>query len=435
MTIALISPKGVGMGRAEENTQTANLYSKLSNINSLQELMACPNSPLLTIASMAKPYFDTIEYLDEEVDSLDFSKGYDIVAMSFMTQQATRAYELAAQFRHLGSYTICGGMHPTSLPDEASQYFDTVFVGECENTWRDFIRDYQRGTPHKIYRNQAIIAMEQVPMPSYELLRMEKYRTIPVQISRGCPHNCAFCASTKVYGPQYRHKSVSQILDELAVIQRQKTFPHIYFTDDNMLVQKKFSLELLEAFQGQRMRWMTHTDIGVAEQKEILSRLYAAGCRKVVIGFESIVSDSLLHMEKWKYARLPQYAKAIETIQSYGIGVWGTFIVGLDHDDRSVFQKVIDFTLENHLYGAMISVPTPFPGSALYAQLEREGRILTKHWGSYTLWNVVVSPKNMTAKDLEDGFSRTLRAIYSKEASHERLEYFKELWKRRQTGP
>ena len=126
---------------------------------------------------------------------------------------------------------------------------------------------------------------------------------------------------------------------------------------------------------------MTHTDIGVAEQKEILSRLYAAGCRKVVIGFESIVSDSLLHMEKWKYARLPQYAKAIETIQSYGIGVWGTFIVGLDHDDRSVFQKVIDFTLENHLYGAMISVPTPFPGSALYAQLEQEGRILTKHWG------------------------------------------------------
>ena len=108
MTIALISPKGEGMGRAEENTQTANLYSQLSNINSLQELMACPNSPLLTIASMAKPYFDTIEYLDEEVDSLDFSKGYDIVAMSFMTQQATRAYELAAQFRHLGSYTICG---------------------------------------------------------------------------------------------------------------------------------------------------------------------------------------------------------------------------------------------------------------------------------------------------------------------------------------
>ncbi|MFQ9799335.1 MAG: hypothetical protein ACLR23_10810 [Clostridia bacterium] len=101
---------------------------------------------------------------------------------------------------------------------------------------------------------------------------------------------------------QYRHKSVSQILDELAVIQRQKTFPHIYFTDDNMLVQKKFSLELLEAFQGQRMRWMTHTDIGVAEQKEILSRLYAAGCRSRSSGLKVLSPTPFF---TWRNGNMP----------------------------------------------------------------------------------------------------------------------------------
>lgn len=173
---------------------------------------------------------------------------------------------------------------------------------------------------------------------------------------------------------------------------------------------------------------MTHTDIGVAKQKEILELLYSSGCRKLVVGFESIESKSLKTLEKWKYDRLSEYSKSIETIQSYGIGVWGTFIVGLDGDDKSVFQKVIDFTLENNLYGAMISVPTPFPGSRLYRQLDAENRILTKHWGSYTLWNVVVKPKNMTVRELEEGFEYTLKSIYSKDATWKRMEHFKAIY-------
>jgi radical SAM superfamily enzyme YgiQ (UPF0313 family) len=108
--------------------------------------------------------------------------------------------------------------------------------------------------------------------------------------------------------------------------------------------------------------------------------------------------------------------------------VWGTFIVGLDGDDTSVFQRVIDFTLENNLYGAMISVPTPFPGSSLYERLLKEERILSLNWGSYTLWNVVVKPKNMSVEELKDGFRYTLLQIYSKEATEKRMEYFKNIY-------
>ncbi len=435
MDIALISPKGVKMGRKEEMDKTARIYADLVNIDSLQELMSCPNSPLLTIAAMATPYFDQIAYIDEETEEIDWSRRYDMVGMSFMTQQASRAYELADAFRARGVYTICGGMHPTNLPGQTLEHFDTVFIGEGEHTWPLFMQDYREGRPRRLYRNDRLVEMSEVLQPRYDLLDFSRYRTIPVQISRGCPHNCEFCASTKVYGPVYRHKSVQQVMEELQLIRRYRRYPHVYFTDDNMLVNPRFSLQLLREMKGMGIHWMTHTDIGVASRQEILRHLYDAGCRKMVIGFESIVPQSLQSLEKWKFKRLPEYAKAIRVIQSYGIGVWGTFIVGLDSDDRSVFQRVVDFTMENHLYGAMISVPTPFPGSALFDRLNRENRILTKHWGDYTLWNVVVRPKNMTVEELEEGFSYTLRQIYSPAASRERQAYFRNIYRNRLERP
>ncbi|MEF2965920.1 radical SAM protein [Paenibacillus sp. M1] len=428
MRLALISPKGVAMGTDEENKRTRSIYEQLNHIESLKELMSCPNLPLLAVGALAKDDFDDIVYIDEEIETIPWNTPFDMVAMSFMTQQATRAFELADKFREMGTYLIAGGMHPTNSPEETLQYYDTVFIGEAEITWSEFISDFRKGLPKKTYVNDCEIDMNQVPIPRYDLLNMTKYKTIPIQISRGCPHNCEFCASTKVYGPRYRHKSVERVLQEIEIVKSYKKNPHIYFTDDNMLVNKKMAIRLLDGMKDGGFRWMTHTDISVADHDDVLERLYPSGCRKLVIGFESIVPESLKNIEKWKYRRLDSYGESIAKIQSHGIGVWGTFIVGLDSDDKSVFQRVIDFTMNNHLYGAMISVPTPFPGSRFYSRLEEEGRILTRHWGSYTLWNVVVRPTNMTVQELQDGFEYTLNQIYSKEASLRRMTHFKEIF-------
>ena len=192
--------------------------------------MSCPNSPLLTIGALATPFFDEIVYIDEEIETIDDTVKYDMVGMSFMTQQASRAYELGDKFRRMGVYTVCGGMHPTNLPEQTLEHFDTVFIGEGEYTWACFMEDYKRGRPKRIYRNMREIDMKTVSVPRYDLLKMEYYRTIPVQISRGCPHNCAFCASTKVYGPRYRHKSVEQVLVEIEAIKALKKNPHIYLS-------------------------------------------------------------------------------------------------------------------------------------------------------------------------------------------------------------
>jgi len=428
MKLTLISPKGVGLGTNDENRWTEALYDSLNGIDSLRELMSCANSPLLAVAAILEDFFDEMVYIDEEIEDIDWTQHFDMVAMSFMTQQASRAFVLAEKLKEKGVYLIAGGMHPTNSPEETIKYFDTVFIGEGEITLPQFMRDYLQKKPLRIYENKHEINMDEVPMPRYDLLKMDKYRTIPLQISRGCPHNCEFCASTKVYGPKYRHKSVGRVMQEIEIIQKLKPNPHIYFTDDNMLVKKDFAIELLDTLKDKKIRWMTHTDISVADQDEILKRLFAAGCRKLVIGFESIIPESLCTIEKWKYNRMQKYGEEIQKIQSYGIGVWGTFIVGLDGDDKSVFQRVVDFTLGNNLYGAMISVPTPFPGSSLYERLLKEGRILSLNWGSYTLWNVVVQPKNMSVEELKEGFRYVLSQIYSKEATEKRMEYFKNIY-------
>lgn len=429
MRLALISPKGVGMGTNKENRKTAELYDKLNNISSLRELMLCPNSPLLTVAAIAQKDFEEIVYIDEEIEEIDYNEYFDIVAMSFMTQQASRAFELAKIFKEKrGSYVIAGGMHPTNSPEEAGKYFDTVFIGEVEVIWSNFMNDFLTGSPKKFYRNTFEIDMESVPVPMYSLLKMDSYKTIPIQISRGCPHDCNFCASTKVYGKKYRHKTIERVIEEIEIVKKLKQNANIYFTDDNMLVNKAFSSELLKRLADLNVRWMSHTDVGITDYDEILSLLYPSGCRKLVIGFESINPKSLEKLEKWKYIRINTYQDAIKKIQSYGVGVWGTFIVGLDDDHKDIFQRIVDFTLKNNLYGAMISVLTPFPGSKIFEQLESENRILTKHWGSYTLWNVVVEPKNMSVKELEEGFEYVLEQIYSKEAVAARLNYFKQIY-------
>lgn len=434
MRIGLISPKGVAMGTNVENKRTADIYNQLEGIQSLKELMSCPNSPLLTIAAIIEPYFEEIEFIDEEIDDIDFDRHYDMIAMSFMTQQASRAFVLAEIFRKKNIYLVSGGMHPTNSPEETLEYFDTVFIGEGEVTWPEFMEDYLRGKPKRIYKNSSIIDMDTIPLPRYDLLKFGRYKTIPVQISRGCPHNCEFCASTKVYGSTYRHKSIHKVIEEIELIKKYKQIPNIYFTDDNMLANKKFSIELLRELKKIKFRWMTHTDISVADSNEILDLLYDAGCRKVVIGFESLNPIALEHLEKWKYKRLSTYGESIQKIQSHRVGVWGTFIVGLDDDDSTVFQRIVDFTNENNLYGAMISVPTPFPGSKLYERLNRENRILTKHWGNYTLWNVVVQPAKMTVEELQEGFEFTLKTIYSAEAVAKRRDYFKNIFLRYRRG-
>jgi radical SAM superfamily enzyme YgiQ (UPF0313 family) len=212
-----------------------------------------------------------------------------------------------------------------------------------------------------------------------------------------------------------------------------KYFPktRIGFADDNIFVSRNFSKTLLSRLKDLKIRYMGQSDISVAEDEELLDLLRRSGCNYLIIGFESLNRDNLDHINKnrWKSKYLDKYAAYIERIQSHGIGVLGAFIVGFDHDTLDSINNVSEFIIQNHLYGAQITVLTPLPGSRLREKMEKQNRILHSDWEKYTYLDVVFKPKKMTADELQDGLLGIYQQCFSRDVHLKKMKHLKDIFK------
>jgi radical SAM superfamily enzyme YgiQ (UPF0313 family) len=429
--VALISPKGNAFGK---NEKLIEFLKSTNGMDSFRALWTGPNLGLITIAALFPADWE-VEYIDENYKEIDYEKKYDIVCISAMTQQIVNAYQIIGKFKELNILTVIGGIHATVLPDEAMQHADVVMVGEGEITWPQFISDYENGNIKRVYRDDVDkkYQFEGQIMPRFDLLKGYDYPIITLQTTRGCPHDCSFCCASKVFGSGYRRKDNSDILKELEIIQ--KMFPNalILFADDNFLVHRKECKKLLKEILSLDIRWLAQTDVSIAQDNELLELMVLSGCQWVVVGFESVHFDSLYQLDNknWKLKQLPGYEQAIEKIQSFGIGVYGTFIVGLDEDDINVFDQTEDFIKRNKLYAVNITVPTPLPGTRLRETLHSENRILTDDWSFYTFWDVTIRPKKMKVYELEEGLLRIYKNIFDDSHIYQRLTHMKHLAKSR----
>jgi len=428
MKIGLISPKGSSWSN---NKYFQEYWHNNPNAASYRNYWTGLGTGLLVVAALT-PKHHEIELVDENVSPIDFNKDYDLVGISFMTQQATRAYEVADEYRKRQVKVILGGIHPTVLPEEAKRHADSVVIGEVEYLWGKILTDVENNRLQDFYRAEKLVDMKDSPVPRFDLLDNKKYLLAWIQTSRGCPHDCDFCAASKVYGRTYREKADEQIVKE---IESAKTvFPNVryYFADDNFFVNKNKRRRLLEKLIPLKIRWMAQTDVSIAEHDDLLDLAYRSGCIFLFIGFESLNAGSLRKVDKdeWKYKRLEKYPEYIRKIQSFGIGVQGAFIVGFDEDDSSVFNGVSDFIVENKLYGAQITILTPLPGTTVRLALEKEGRITGNDWRSYTGFDVNFTPRKMTKDELERGVVRIYQKITEKEVFLKNMEHFKDIHKK-----
>ena len=425
MRIALISPRGSFFGKNEE---FYDFWESSIDSKAYRDRWSGISSGLLIVAALTPPAYQ-IDFIDDNVDTIDFTARYDLVGISGTTQQAPRAYEIADEFRKKGITVVMGGIHATVLPQEAKEHSDSVVVGEAEHVWPILIDDFGKGLLKPYYRSERPIELKDSPIPRYDLLDKDKYRIFWVQTTRGCPHDCEFCAASKIYGSRYRTKGIAQVVKEIETIKRHVGDFRLYFADDNLFVNKRFYLPLLEKMAQLKMKWMAQTDIAVARNNELLEMLRRSGCIFLFIGLESLTEEGLRSIDKhgWKLKHLHRYSDYVQNIQQHGIGVQGAFIVGLDSDDPSVFDKVIEFVNANHLYGVQVTIVTPLPGTRLRERLERENRILSNDWGNYTGWDVNFVPKGMTAKQLERGLVTVYRAVTSREVFLKNMKYFKQI--------
>lgn len=401
-----------------------------------------PSLSLLTIAALTPSEVD-VELVQEDFAAIDFQKRYDVVGITAMTQSAERAYAIADRFRALGAHVVIGGIHATVLPEEAALHADTVVVGEAEELWPRFVEDFRNGVPARIYRNPPdhCVDLTRSPVPRYELLRGREslldprryYNFVPIQVTRGCPHDCEFCLVSSIYGKKPRVKTMQQVRAEILSIKRNLPNRLILFADDNLFIDRRFAKDLLRELIELKVRWIGQSDIAIGEDDELLELIYRAGCLFLLIGFESLDPGNLAGMNRntWKLRQLRSYEKNLRAIQEHGIMVFGSFIFGLDNDDAGVFARVVDFMNRNHMTGQM-TIATPLPGSRMYDRLKQQGRFLYQEpfWDRCTFLDVLYDLQNMTKEQAEDGFVWAYRQVFNEQGFRERAAYFKEVYKK-----
>jgi radical SAM superfamily enzyme YgiQ (UPF0313 family) len=400
-------------------------------VNRGKIIASLPSLALLIIAALT-PEDVGIEYVEvPDINQHKINPDFDLVAISTYSAQIFEAYELADRYRSQGIKVVMGGPHVTMLPEEAKPHVDAVVVGEAEPIWGELINDFKQGKLKQFYKATKAYDLSQSPLPRYEFLNQSKHNRITIQTTRGCPHDCEFCAASKILGP-YRKKPVDLVVRDIEAIKKHWKNPFVEFADDNTFVDKEWSKKLLSALIPLNIKWFTETDISVAEDEELLELLRPSGCHQLLIGFESVLRDNLEGMDKndWKLRQYDHHLSAIEKIQSKGVSVDGCFVLGLDSDGLDIFEKTRDFIERSQLLEAQITVLTPFPGTRLYHRLKREKRLLKDiFWDRCTLFDVNFVPKNMTVEQLEDGLAWLGSKIYSEEAHNRRIEHYKQIVK------
>lgn len=399
-------------------------------------IASLPSLGLLTLAGMTPDKFE-VGYI-EIADIKNINEppnSFDIVAISTYSAQIYEAYELARRYRNKGIKTVIGGPHVTYLAEEAKENCDSVVIGEGEAVWLELLSDFEKGKLKPFYNSfDKEFDLKDSPMPRFDLLNPKKYNRLTVQTSRGCPHQCEFCAASILISKKYKQKPSGKVLQEIRAIKKIWEKPFIEFADDNTFVNKKYWKELLRELKEEGIRWFTETDVSVADDDELLDNIRESGCQQVLIGLESPAKEGLDGIElisNWKLNQLAKYKTAIDKIQSHGITVNGCFILGLDGHEKGIFNEVWEFVKESGLYEVQITVMTPFPETPLYRRLANEKRILRERdWAKCTLFDVNFQPKNMSVNELEKGFRDLAEKVYSEESTQYRRTRYKEMLKR-----
>jgi radical SAM superfamily enzyme YgiQ (UPF0313 family) len=374
----------------------------------------------LCVCAALTPREHEVDIVDECVEEVNFDEPVDLVGITSITSTAPRAYEIADEYRRRGVKVVLGGTHPSALPDEAASHADAVVVGEAEATLPALFDDFKAGRLKPLYRAEEIDENSPIATPRRDLIPKKNYLVYnAVQTSRGCPHRCTFCTTYALYGKRYRTRPVEDVVSEIRSIGG-KTY---IFADDNALGNRKWAKELLRALVPLHIHWAGQATVLVADDDELLALLRRSGCRGLVLGLESTSQQSLLAANK-NFADVADYLPRVRKLQSYGIQLWGSFLFGFDSDTVRTCMDSVRFACKAELAMSCYPVLTPYPGTSVYEELEREGRLLTKDWSKYNGANVVFQPKNMTAEELHLCQIAAFGDFYSLGAISRRLGFF-----------
>lgn len=364
---------------------------------------------LATLAALVPEELNAeITLQDEGVQTLDLDFDADIVGLSAITGTAPRTYEIADTLRARGQTVVLGGVHPTLLPDEAARHADAVVVGHAEDSWPELLRDFSRGQLKPRY-HRATPRELKVPVPRRDLLKQKRYITTnSIEATRGCPYKCDFCAVPAAWGGVYAHRPIAEVIAELETFSKR----HAVFIDLSPIEDVKYAKDLYRAMIPLRMRWLGLSTARITADDELLKLAAQSGCTGLLIGFEAVDQPTLNAMQK-HFHHAAEYAEVVKKLHDHGIAIQGCFVFGFESDDESVFERTVEFVDRVKIDLPRYAVMTPFPGTAAYHRLRRDGRLLHEDWSLYDVEHVVFQPKQMSPERLQEGLQWAWKQSYS----------------------
>ena len=352
---------------------------------------------------------DDVVLQDEHVETLDLDDEPELVVIQVYITSARRAYQIADHYRAKGAHIALGGLHVTSLPEEAAAHADTIFIGPGEDTWPAFLRDFRAGTPGGIYRSQ-LRTLDGLPRIRRDLIKRHLY-LVPnsIVVSRGCPHTCDFCYKEAFFegGRSFYTQTVDDALAEIERLPGR----HLYFLDDHLFGNPRFAAALFDGMKGMGRLWQAAGTVKSALAPDLLEKAVESGLRSLFVGFETL-NPANLH-EQHKYQNLNRdYAAVIRRLHDLGVMVNGSFVFGMDGDDESVFDRTVEWAVEQGIETATFHILTPYPGTALYQRMVQQRRMTSDDWDQFDTRHVVYRPARLAAAELEDGYWRAYRDFY-----------------------
>ncbi len=367
-----------------------------------------PPLGLATLAAFLDPDIE-ITLQDEHVEQLDLSDHPDLVVIQVYITNAYRAYQIADHYRAHGAYVLLGGLHVTSLPGEAALHADTIFLGPGEDTFPRFLQDFAAGMPQRRYESPTR-TLEALPPIRRDLIQRNRY-LVPnsIVVSRGCPHHCSFCYKDTFFtgGRSFYTQRVDAALAEIARLPGR----HLYFLDDHLLGNPRFARELFRGMKGMGRVFQAAATVDSILRDDLIEEAAVAGLRSLFVGFETLSASGLADTGKRQNLGR-SYRDVVRKLDGLGIMINGSFVFGLDSDDRDVFSRTVDWAVQSGITTATFHILTPYPGTALFAGMAAQDRIATRDWDLYDTRHVVYRPGRLSPEELKRGYEWSYEAFY-----------------------
>jgi radical SAM superfamily enzyme YgiQ (UPF0313 family) len=386
-----------------------------------------PPSLGIPILAALTPKEWEIELLDDNNgDRVDTAMETDLVAINCFTPQASRAFDLADEFRKNGKRVIMGGFFPSTMPKEALDHADAVNIGDGEPTWTTILDDVKAGELRPLYRGGSDFDLSRLPPLRRDLFHDKKgydWAADLVQTARGCTYTCGMCAIPAHQGHKIRLRPVSDIVDEV----RELRFNNVYLAEDILYFTNRriagWASRLFRALEPLHKSLFVSSTPSLNTSDEILDLSARAGVTSFYCtlnvdtkSIRALAGDATLKQE---------IVDLVHRIEDRGMRFFASFGIGRDWDGDQTVDSILDLCTHARIRTAEFFLFTPYPGSSQWHRLERQGRILHRDWRLYNGAHVVWRPLGTNPEKLYELFVLLWSEFYRAQRWEETVETLK----------